>query len=105
MFTLIGLGVGVAYVYSVVAALFPEIFPASFRDADGNVAVYFEAAAVITALVLLGQVLELKARSQTSAAIRALLYCGPALCAALGVDRPACAAHPGAVRAQLWAVT
>ena len=77
MFTLIGLGVGVAYVYSVVAALFPDIFPASFRDADGSVAVYFEAAAVITALVLLGQVLELKARSQTSAAIKALLGLAP----------------------------
>ncbi len=54
MFTLIGLGVGVAYVYSVIAALFPDLFPASFHDVDGNVAVYFEAAAVITALVLLG---------------------------------------------------
>jgi len=77
MFTLIGLGVGVAYVYSVIAALFPEIFPASFRDGGGNVAVYFEAAAVITALVLLGQVLELKARSQTSSAIKALLGLAP----------------------------
>jgi Cu+-exporting ATPase len=77
MFTLIGLGVGVAYVYSVVAALLPEIFPASFRDGAGNVAVYFEAAAVITTLVLLGQVLELKARSETSAAIKALLGLAP----------------------------
>jgi Cu+-exporting ATPase len=77
MFTLIGLGVGVAYVYSVVAVLFPEIFPASFRDEAGNVAVYFEAAAVITTLVLLGQVLELKARGRTNAAIRALLDLAP----------------------------
>jgi Cu+-exporting ATPase len=77
MFTLIGLGVGVAYVYSVIAALLPEIFPASFRDDAGNVAVYFEAAAVITTLVLLGQVLELKARSETSAAIKALLGLAP----------------------------
>jgi Cu+-exporting ATPase len=77
MFTLIGLGVGVAYVYSVIAALFPDLFPASFHDADGQVAVYFEAAAVITTLVLLGQVLELKARSRTNAAITALLGLAP----------------------------
>jgi Cu+-exporting ATPase len=69
--------VGVAYVYSVVAALFPELFPASFRDGEGLVAVYFEAAAVITTLVLLGQVLELRARSQTNEAIRALLNLAP----------------------------
>jgi Cu+-exporting ATPase len=73
MFTLIGLGVSVAYVYSVIAALFPDIFPPSFRDETGEVAVYFEAASVITTLILLGQVLELRARSQTSAAIRKLL--------------------------------
>ena len=72
MFTLIGLGVSVAYLYSLVAALLPDVFPASFRK-DGEVAVYFEAAAVITALVLLGQVLELRARSQTSQAIKKLL--------------------------------
>ena len=72
MFTLIGLGVSVAYVYSLVAVLAPEIFPASFREA-GEVAVYFEAAAVIVTLILLGQVLELRARSQTSAAIKNLL--------------------------------
>ena len=72
MFTLIGLGVSVAYVYSIVAALFPGIFPDSFRE-DGEVATYFEAAAVITTLILLGQVLELRARSQTSAAIKKLL--------------------------------
>jgi len=77
MFTLIGLGVSVAYIYSVVAALFPEIFPASFRGETGEVAVYFEAAAVITTLVLLGQVLELKARSATSLAIKELLGLAP----------------------------
>ncbi|OFV89708.1 MAG: copper-translocating P-type ATPase [Acidobacteria bacterium RIFCSPLOWO2_12_FULL_65_11] len=76
MFTLIGLGVSVAYVYSLVATLFPEIFPDSFR-AEGEVAVYFEAAAVITTLILLGQVLELRARSHTSAAIRELLGLAP----------------------------
>ena len=73
MFTLIGLGVSVAYVYSTVALISPQIFPAVFRGVDGHVAVYFEAAAVIVTLVLLGQVLELRARSQTGAAIRALL--------------------------------
>ncbi len=77
MFTLIGLGVGVAYFYSVVAALFPDSFPASFRGEGGAVDVYFEAAAVITTLVLLGQVLELRARRQTGAAIRALLGLAP----------------------------
>ncbi len=77
MFTLIGLGVGVAYTYSVVAALFPGIFPESFRSESGVVAVYFEAAAVITTLVLLGQVLELRARSQTGAAIKSLLGLAP----------------------------
>jgi Cu+-exporting ATPase len=73
MFTLIGLGTGVAYAYSVVATVFPEIFPPSFRQEGGAVAVYFEAAAVIVTLVLLGQVLELRARGQTGAAIKALL--------------------------------
>jgi Cu+-exporting ATPase len=77
MFTLIGLGVTVAYVYSAVATLLPGIFPESFRDEKGQVGVYFEAAAVIVALVLLGQVLELKARGQTGAAIRALLGLSP----------------------------
>ena len=77
MFTLIGLGVGVAYSYSVVATFFPDIFPASFRGEGGEVAVYFEAAAVITTLVLLGQVMELRARSQTGAAIKALLGLAP----------------------------
>ncbi|HKV37528.1 MAG TPA: heavy metal translocating P-type ATPase [Pyrinomonadaceae bacterium] len=77
MFTLIGLGVGVAYVYSVIATFLPQIFPHGFRDHAGNVPVYFEAASVITTLVLLGQVLELKARSSTGAAIRALLGLAP----------------------------
>ncbi len=77
MFTLIGLGTGVAYLYSVVATLFPEIFPRAFRGAQGEVPVYFEAAAVIVTLVLLGQVLELKARSRTGAAIRFLLGMAP----------------------------
>jgi Cu+-exporting ATPase len=77
MFTLIGLGVAVAYVYSVVAALLPGIFPPSFRGESGEVAVYFEAAAVIVTLILLGQVLELRARSQTSAAIKKLLGLAP----------------------------
>ncbi len=77
MFTLIALGTGVAYLYSLVAGLFPDLFPPSFRDAQGNVAVYFEAAAVIVTLVLLGQVLELRARSQTGAAIKALLGLAP----------------------------
>jgi len=73
MFTLIGLGVGVAYGYSLVAALAPRIFPPSFRDPGGQVAVYFEAAAVIVTLILLGQVVELRARGRTGAAIKSLL--------------------------------
>jgi Cu+-exporting ATPase len=77
MFTLISLGVSVAYGYSLVAALAPGVFPATFRDSGGNVAVYFEAAAAIVTLVLLGQVLELKARSQTGSAIKALLGLAP----------------------------
>ena len=77
MFTLIALGTGVAWLYSVVATVAPGIFPAAFRGMDGSVAVYFEAAAVITVLVLLGQVLELRAREQTSGAIRALLDLAP----------------------------
>jgi len=77
MFTLIGLGVGVAWVYSVVALLFPQIFPPNMRHEGGTVPVYFEAAAVITALVLLGQVLELRARSRTNAAIKLLLGLAP----------------------------
>lgn len=77
MFTLIAMGTGVAWIYSVVATLTPGLFPATFRSADGSVAIYFEAAAVITVLVLLGQVLELKAREQTGGAIRALLDLAP----------------------------
>ena len=86
MFTLIGLGVSVAFGYSLVATLLPGVFPAAFRDAGGHVAVYYEAAAVITTLVLLGQVLELKARSQTSGAIRALLELTPPTAFRLTVD-------------------
>ncbi|MCU1318055.1 MAG: heavy metal translocating P-type ATPase, partial [Candidatus Acidoferrum typicum] len=77
MFTLIGLGTATAYLDSVVATFFPQIFPASFRGMDGAAPVYFEAAAVITTLVLLGQVLELRARQRTSGAIRALLNLAP----------------------------
>jgi P-type Cu+ transporter len=77
MFTLIAMGTGVAWLYSVVAIVFPGLFPPAFRGPDGTVAVYFEAAAVITVLVLLGQVLELRAREQTSGAIRALLDLTP----------------------------
>ena len=77
MFTLVALGTGVAFIYSVVATIAPEIFPPAFRTDSGQVPVYFEAAAVITTLVLLGQVLELKARHQTSAALRSLLELAP----------------------------
>jgi Cu+-exporting ATPase len=77
MFTLIAMGTGVAWLYSVVAVAVPGLFPETFRGAEGTVAVYFEAAAVITVLVLLGQVLELRARDQTSGAIRALLDLAP----------------------------
>src|SRR4051812_29126193 len=77
MFTLIAMGTGVAFVYSVIATLAPGLFPAAFRGHDGAVAVYFEAAAVITVLVLLGQVLELRAREATSGAIKALLQLAP----------------------------
>ncbi|MBS0470966.1 MAG: heavy metal translocating P-type ATPase [Proteobacteria bacterium] len=77
MFTLIALGTGVAWAYSVIATVLPSLFPPAFRADDGTVAVYYEAAAVITALVLLGQVLELRAREHTSGAIRALLDLAP----------------------------
>jgi Cu+-exporting ATPase len=90
MFTLIGLGTGAAFLESVVATFFPRIFPASFRGTDGAAPVYFEAAAVITTLVLLGQVLELRARHRTSGAIRALLNLAPQqahLIAADGTER------------------
>jgi len=77
MFTLIGLGVSMAYIYSLIAVLFPQIFPKVMLSTEGTVAVYFEAAAVIVTLILLGQVMELKARSQTGAAIKALLGLAP----------------------------
>ena len=77
MFTLISLGVSMAYIYSLVAVLFPALFPAGMRGPDGSVPVYFEAAAVIVTLILLGQVMELRARSQTGAAIKALLSLSP----------------------------
>jgi Cu+-exporting ATPase len=77
MFTLIGLGVAVGYVFSLIAVVMPSVFPHSFRHMDGNVPVYFEAAAVIVTLVLLGQVLELRARSQTGTAIKELLGLAP----------------------------
>src|SRR5215218_8932201 len=99
MFTLIGLGVGVGYLFSVIAVVLPRVFPASFRDAHGNVPVYFEAAAVIVALVLLGQVLELRARSQTGNAIRALLGLAPKTARRLfhgrEEDVPLDEVHPG----------
>jgi Cu+-exporting ATPase len=86
MFTLIAMGTGVAWLYSVVAILLPGLFPPGFRGADGAVAVYFEAAAVITVLVLLGQMLELRAREQTSGAIRALLDLAPKTARRLRAD-------------------
>jgi Cu+-exporting ATPase len=86
MFTLIAMGTGVAWGYSVVATLFPAIFPSAFRGMDGAVAVYFEAAAVITVLVLLGQVLELRARERTSGAIKALLNLAPRTARRIGAD-------------------
>ncbi len=86
MFTLIALGVGVAYAYSVVGALAPGIFPASFRSSGGAVGLYFEVAAVIVTLVLLGQVLELQARSRTGSAIRALLGLAPKTARRVGAD-------------------
>jgi len=84
MFTLIAIGTGVAWLYSIVATLFPGAFPGAFRGPDGAVAVYFEAAAVITVLVLLGQVLELRARERTSGAIKALLGLAPKTARRLG---------------------
>lgn len=86
MFTLIGLGVGVAYGYSLIASFAPNLFPHSLRGHDGAVPVYFEAASVIVTLVLLGQVLELRARSQTGAAIRELLALAPALATRVRAD-------------------
>lgn len=86
MFTLIGLGTGVAYIYSVVATIAPGIFPASLRRMGGYPDVYYEASAAITVLVLLGQVMELRARSRTSAAIRALLDLSPKTARLIGAD-------------------
>jgi P-type Cu+ transporter len=86
MFTLIGLGVSVAYGFSVVAALVPSVFPSAFRGPEGEVGTYFEAAAVITTLVLLGQVLELRARSRTSAAVKKLLGLAPTTARRIGDD-------------------
>ena len=86
MFTLIGLGLAVAYGFSVVATVLPGIFPPAFMDMNGHIAVYFEAAAVITTLVLLGQVLELKARGQTSGALRALLELTPPVAIRIAAD-------------------
>jgi len=86
MFTLIAMGTGIAWLYSVVAIIAPGIFPPVFRGPDGAVAVYFEAATVITVLVLLGQVLELRARAQTSGAIRALLDLAPKMARRLSAD-------------------
>jgi Cu+-exporting ATPase len=100
MFTLIGLGVAVAYAYSLIAAVAPGIFPGSFRDEAGHVGLYFEAAAAIVTLVLLGQVMELRARSRTGAAIRALLGLAPKLARRIrpdGTDEDVelAAVHPG----------
>jgi Cu+-exporting ATPase len=86
MFTLIGLGVTVAFLYSLFATLFPNLFPDSFRDHAGNVGVYYEAAAAIVTLVLLGQVMELRARSRTGAAIRALLGLAPTTARRMSAD-------------------
>src|ERR1035437_4383377 len=86
MFTLIAIGTGAAYLYSVDAVVAPDIFPSTFRDMSGNLGLYFEAAAVITVLVLLGQVLELKARSQTSSAIKALLGLAPKTARRISAD-------------------
>ena len=90
MFTLIAIGTGAAYLYSVAAVVAPGIFPSTFRDMSGNLGLYFEAAAVITVLVLLGQVLELKARSQTSSAIKALLGLAPKTARRISADGSRC---------------
>ena len=86
MFTLIAMGTGVAWIYSIVGTLLPDLFPAGLRESDGSVPVYFEAGAVITVLVLLGQVLELKARAQTSGAIKALLNLAPKRARRIGAE-------------------
>ena len=115
MFSLIALGVGAAYLYSLVATFAPGLFPAGLRQEGGVVAVYYEAAAVITVLVLLGQVLELRAREQTGSAIRALLNLAPKtarrirddgddeeVSARAGADRRSPAGPPGRQRAGRW---
>ena len=86
MFTLIAMGTGVAWIYSVVGTVWPDVFPRSMRGHDGSVAIYFEAAAVITVLVLLGQVLELRAREKTSGAIKALLDLSPKIARRIQAD-------------------
>ncbi len=86
MFTLIAMGTGIAWIYSIVGTLLPSVFPAAMRASDGSVPVYFEAAAVITVLALLGQVLELKARERTSGAIRALLDLSPKIARRINAD-------------------
>jgi Cu+-exporting ATPase len=86
MFTLIAMGTGAAYLYSLVAVIAPSLFPASFRDMSGNMPLYFEAATVVTVLVLLGQVLELNARTQTSSAIKALLGLAPSTARRIAAD-------------------
>lgn len=86
MFTLIAMGTGAAWTYSIIGTMLPSVYPAALRGHDGSVAVYFEAAAVITVLVLLGQVLELKAREQTSGAIRALLDLSPKIARRINAD-------------------
>ena len=86
MFTLIAMGTSIAWIYSIIATVMPQIFPLAFRQPDGSVAVYFEAAAVITVLVLLGQVLELRARDQTSGAIKALLGLAPKTARRMAAD-------------------
>src|SRR5208282_2149307 len=86
MFTLIGLGVGVSYLYSVFATLWPGFFPQSLRGMDGQPEVYFESAAMIVILVLAGQVMELRARGQTSGAIRALLDLSPKVARVVEAD-------------------
>src|SRR3546814_12794346 len=86
MFTLIAIGVGAAYVYSAVATLAPGIFPPAFRDPSGEIGVYYEVAAVIVVLVLLGQVLELRARERTGGALRALLDLAPQTARRLGAS-------------------
>src|SRR5712692_12111940 len=86
MYTLIALGIGVAFAYSTIAILAPGLFPPAFRDGSGQVGVYFEAAAVIAVLVLLGEVLQLRARENTSGAIRALLKLAPDTAIRVGPD-------------------